>query len=695
MNIQEVFVRNGYISIDAANTVIDTDEQRVALGTVLSNFASLGFLPSENALGALRTLSADDLKIFWTENKKTMRHVSGDDRNMQRFVVYKNFPKEVLEMDEASYWVRQILIYFGFPCEWMAEKPKRRKSLNSTDELRQLKVLELADENTEANVWHDLVVCPAKWTDPQQACAAFLFKHLDVQTVDYDVFGFKANATLAASWAVKAGATVLTKTATDVLRLAAAMSDGDIELRSNFRFRKFSRPERRFLLDMLLRVSNIADDFALRREPWKRLLSFLHPGEWKAYGAVSEAYDRLYRNDIATYAAVVEHGLRVKDEAVLNVLMTRPGDFMRRLHKVYAVFGASAASAFVDVLPKLTTGQLLKIKGYLRTINERSTLVYPPSGNWQYAKVFENKKVKFDADHISFLMGAINVTLGDRLAERFPNGVALGEGLERIKMQANDQELENYGRGTVFDIPEDVKFIRTASYWQNQTSEGTVWFDNGWNFFKDGWKEAGACCWTREKKHSGGAVFSGDPVNISDLKGRACQMIDLYPEKLVAKGVRYAVWSVLCYSRVPFNRAYEVLATLQWGTDPQKGKLYEPSRAQMVFPLKGERLTKFVAYIDLVERKLVYLDLDVNASVSTAEQNCDRMASLMPPLVERIASQPSVQDLFETAPEGTVPVLYDDNGVHIANGEAYVFMRSNGANTFEEVSLNDILSTAA
>ncbi len=77
------------------------------------------------------------------------------------------------------------------------------------------------------------------------------------------------------------------------------------------------------------------------------------------------------------------------------------------------------------------------------------------------------------------------------------------------------------------------------------------------------------CCWDHERFHDA-AVFSGDPTNSKDLEGRACQLLDLYPNKLVALGVRYAVWTVLCFSRITFSKAIEVHAALQWGEQPRQ-----------------------------------------------------------------------------------------------------------------------------
>jgi hypothetical protein len=83
--------------------------------------------------------------------------------------------------------------------------------------------------------------------------------------------------------ALAVGRPLLADTVTDVLRLAAAVSGGDVTLESATRFRSFARPERRVLLAALDTVvrdnpARLAD-VAGHAEPWKRLGERLHPHE--------------------------------------------------------------------------------------------------------------------------------------------------------------------------------------------------------------------------------------------------------------------------------------------------------------------------------------------------------------------------------------------------------------------------------
>ncbi|MEV5970042.1 hypothetical protein [Streptomyces sp. NPDC051921] len=91
-----------------------------------------------------------------------------------------------------------------------------------------------------------------------------------------------------------AGACLLLDTVTDVLRLACALSDGDVTLREPTRFRAPSRPHRRALLAALDALVG-ADpaklaDVPARREAWKRLGERLHPHEYPQWPHAAEVF---------------------------------------------------------------------------------------------------------------------------------------------------------------------------------------------------------------------------------------------------------------------------------------------------------------------------------------------------------------------------------------------------------------------
>lgn len=679
-NVLNILLRHNYIEIPSHND--SSDEAEEALPTILMNIAYYGYALSLDAYKALSGLSYDDLASWWQSVEKELKDITGDNRKIDAFVVYKNFPAEVLDKTAAEYWVPQILMYWGFPSELFTQEVKPREDMS---EKRNSIVLHLSKKETLSEILDSYLRVPARWKDQEQQDVMLL-----IESIPFSVekISFKENLVNLAKVAIEAGKYVRVSTATDVLRLAAGLSDGDVSLRANTKFVSFKKPVRRFLLNALEDCANLASDIARRPEMWKRFLYQLHPGDFKnRYKKVCAVVNELYHDKLVTFNSQIENLLKSKDAKVLVLLASRPGEFRRRLIHVLDIFGDAAAEAFIkqNVLDKLTLAQIVSLRSFLVSVNDRLQRVFPPKGNWNKLQIGEARLV--ETNHIEKIVYA----LGQELKTRVPKVKMLSELTKLIKLP-NNGDVSPFARGTTFLIPQEVKFIRTASYWKIKTTANT-WFDNGWNFFDNNWKSVGACCWNAVK-FGKGAVFSGDPTNSNEMQGRAAQLIDLYPDELVKQGARYAVWNILCFSHIPFSDAEDVFAALQWGKDPQKGKLFEPSRCQLSFPLKSKQMTKYICLIDLETRQMVYLDANLHGNVQSAINNGTSLEKNMPPFVEYINSLPSVYDLFceSVSDEGNLYVLNSDAEIELKDAEAYVFKPENKENKYTSFSLNKLLS---
>jgi hypothetical protein len=688
MNNTNILIRNGMVPFNGlrVRTALPTN----VLATIGMNLSYYGFALSTEAFKTLQFMSEDSLASWWAGIEPELKNITGDDRNMGDFVVYKNFPQEVLDMSEGEYWFKQICMYWGVPNEYFTQEEQEREEI---DEEIEFKVLKLAYEDSLGSIYTSLLSKPTKWTRGDFADVKFLSQN---QETDFSKLTFKENFVKLATLFIEKGYNIKVSTATDVMRLAAGLSDQDVSLREKVRFKKFPRSQRRYFLGLLENCTNLREDIARRKETWKRFLFGLHAGDYgRAYPKVLSAVNDLYSGQgFSTFNSSVEAGLARKDASVLSLLKTRPGEFRRRLAHCADIFGTKVIQPFEDIVSKLSTSQLVALRRHLETTNTRETRAFPPRGNWSKLQVSEPRRILKD------VAGSISTAIGGELKNRLANYAAreLSESTKMVKLPNNDNELSPYGRGTRFPIPEDVNFIRTASYWQTKGRLRNIWYDNGWNFFDDNWRALGTCCWNVEAFHGyrgkKAAIFSGDPTNSKEMEGRACQMIDLYLDRLAEKGVRYAVWNVLCFSNQSFDEADEVFAALQWGANPQKGKLFEPSRCQLSFPLHGENMTKYICYIDVAKREMVYMDANLRGAVNSAASNQGILSETMPAFVDYLEAQPSVYDLFRDtvdAKNGTSVILYSDKEAKLEGELAYVFRPENPDSEFESLDLNEVL----
>lgn len=656
-----------------------------SVGTVLSNFAFYGFKPSKSLMEVILNLSEKELSDFWFKTEKTFKDFFEVALNAKKGVVYKNFPAEVLNKTDAEYWFAQILMYLGLPVSFFVEIEKEREK--SPIAVEDLKSLHIADDSSLSVIYHNLMNKKVAYTPIEKEYLVFLTQELNVSDVNISTIPFKMNGVFLAHEVMKNGGNVSAGNATDIIRLASFVGADGKTLNEKIEFFKFSRKDRKVFLKMLLEIPHYEEDFAARPESFKAFMKALRPGDYSWAKKVSEMYHALYNKEVRSFASKVE-----QSENPWELLSKRPGVFLRSFHKVYSLNAEKAVESFEKVAKELTVFQLLKLKKYVLNINDIEELIVRPSSLWAKAKLIENKKKVIKKSDQEKLIAVINEVLSEKLNSALPEGVMKGEGLNDIRLPSNDQEI-SLGRGTEYKIPENIKFIRTASYWTNKMNgiPMNFWFDNGFNFIHEKEEMNKTICWNSNIS-SELAVFSGDPVISQNKDKCATQIIDLNLDNLKEAGFKYAVWNILSYSNIKFNDAEKVSGMLQYLEDQNKGELFEPSKIDLQFDLKGNSLCKFVAYIDIQERKLVFLDMELpKMRVSSAAENINSVKKYLPAVIDYIKLIPTVNDLVENVKEGTIPFVYSDKDVNIKEGKAFVFKNVNEDNEFEKFEIDSIL----
>lgn len=696
MSLMKALFRANLMSLPAHQSDVNAETMKeliagsAKVGTFIRNMSFFGYVPNMEVAQAVYLTPDEELADFWTKFKKVLSIETAYSLNMERFMVYKNFPTEVLKMDEATYWIKQMFIYMGVPAHVLAETPEPREKM---DDKIQYKVLGLAKDDSLQKFSQNLKASKSRWTDKQLEDAIALQEHLK-DYVSVHEFQFKENF-LSLAILEKDYSKIVISNATDAVRLAYAwvlQKKGEkvenLVLNKKTQFRGLARPQRRFILSIMEESRSLEEDVAARQDVFKQFFYSVHPGDYNVPN-VQKVYDFLYNKKLKSFNAKLTGSFLEKNEQnVIALLKSNPGVFVRNLMHAYKKFDMSdaVAHAFMDVVPQLSTLQLVNMNALLKNVNVRKNAIYPPRGNWSKAHFVENNKV-IKENHLKRLVAAIDVEMTKRLNNVFPEGLAVDERLAKVKLPSNDQKLATYGRGTRFAVPEKVQCIRTSSYWKTQ---GGSFFDNGWNFFDSQWESKGTICWNNTHNVDG-AIFSGDAVNTADMAGRACQIIDLNLQELRNNGVRYAVWNILCYSKISFANAEEVMGTLQFLDDAVKGNVFEPSRAQFVFPLKDNVLTKYVAMLDLESNEIVYWDANLKGQVGSASSN-EKNGDMFKAYQEYVDAQPSLLDLFGNAKPGSTKILFSDENVSLANDEkAYVFKSLNPENKFTQLDLGAVL----
>jgi hypothetical protein len=141
---------------------------------------------------------------------------------------------------------------------------------------------------------------------------------------------------------------------TDVLRIAVSMSGGDISLpkvpeklikynswsshkveniqREDFKFKKFTRKERRFLLELLEQTNCDASEAVLKSQRWVRLGEMLHPGEYSTkYPKAYTMFNTIRNEKVSSWYGKVDKSFKESFDSGLKKLSERPGEFVRKL----------------------------------------------------------------------------------------------------------------------------------------------------------------------------------------------------------------------------------------------------------------------------------------------------------------------------------------------------------------------------
>src|SRR5262249_17683404 len=162
------------------------------------------------------------------------------------------------------------------------------------------------------------------------------------------------------------------KPAAVVLRVAVAMSGGDVSLATPGKLRRFKRTERRFLLDAMEAISAVTEDMLRRPEVWKRLGRELRPGDYaKRYPKTLKAFARIRNTEpFPTVKSEVAGGLHRQDVPTAPVLLkSRPGDFARRFDHLLRMSGEQAdvaVTGFMEVAHRVSTPVLLQVYAHFK-----------------------------------------------------------------------------------------------------------------------------------------------------------------------------------------------------------------------------------------------------------------------------------------------------------------------------------------
>lgn len=265
------------------------------LATSLKNLEAYGFTFSKILIERVQTLSVDQFTDLYFDVIQDIKEMIG--ANVQHKPMYVNFPQQVMEMSEVDMYIDNIIHFLGLVAREVTgddryieeslpqhEKKERFPLLDNVD----LKVIDLGTEEEFDQMMKNLIQARTSISDTDKKDIDWAIEHEEnisaIMPNDIPLkenVGFVVSSLLKHEKASVEDVSKFVKTATDVLRLATALSEGDVSLATNTKFKKFKRAERRLLLGLLNAASNRTEDMLRFKNRWIRLGEILHPSEYK------------------------------------------------------------------------------------------------------------------------------------------------------------------------------------------------------------------------------------------------------------------------------------------------------------------------------------------------------------------------------------------------------------------------------
>jgi len=282
------------------------------IATLMKNIQGLGYIFEPRIIALLETYNLDELEAFSRFVVAELKKLKGADVVYEP--MYPNFPWQIMEAGSIELYFNALIHYLSSGTILPEYEKEERLPLH---ELTRCTKIELGSEEDLVGMFRNLLQSSTSLSaTDKEDLAWFLRKHPDFEILPENI-PLKENIAIVATLQLErikndhellSALTHYLKTATDVLRFAVALCDGDISLASNTVFKGFGRKQRRLILSLLESIANIDEDMARYNENWKRLGERLHPFEYeKQYPRACAVFKKLFEGEsIVTFSGALQ-----------------------------------------------------------------------------------------------------------------------------------------------------------------------------------------------------------------------------------------------------------------------------------------------------------------------------------------------------------------------------------------------------
>lgn len=662
-----VFINDDDMLKSLSAAVGEKNKQIVA--TMNKNIEVFGYTMSEALFDKLVHMKAKNREVMYDALVNGLKEITGADRVYNP--MYPNFPESVMEKDDFELYFNAIVHYWSFGTLLPYEEKKERVPLFNT---AKVKVLEAGSFDDLNDIFNNF--CASKTSLSKSDVDDMVFILNSAKVTLPDEIPFKENTACICRLLVDTGVDTdgslcrkYIKTATDVLRLVTAMSDGDVSLAENTKFRNLKRGERRIIMNLLAGCGNAAEDMSRYAGRWIHVGEKLHPGEFaknERYTKAVQAFG-VIRNDgkIKSFAGRVDAAVASCDvNTVVSLLKKRPGEFARRIDFLLRTFDKDAdrkavIMSFASVAKDVSSTVLLQVREHFinKLDGSDDMRVFFPKGNLARSYYVKNNKTKtIPEDVMKMVIAVCESTLVNIYGNReFLGKVYIDEALKNytvpFSLRSAGKTMTAVSRGSRIAIDDSAKIIRPFIWWTN-TKDNIIDVDLSVAVFADNWDCLEHVSYTNLKSSRFGICHSGDITNGGPVDGEGvAEFIDLDIEKALSAGARYAAFNVYNFSDENFSKMEHAAFGFMTRNDMKSGEIFEPSTVKQRMDLASATTTCIPVIFDLRERVLIWCDMALTADHVRAGYGGINVESNLPSVVVTCKAmvdvkKPNLYDLF-------------------------------------------------
>lgn len=620
-----------------------------------ANLRQLGYCLSENLYEKLCNSDITVIQQTGTDLLRQIKELVGADLDYKP--LYPNFPNRVMTMEESQLYTNALIHYFkrdlhhaGFnvpetesSIEYRLPMPKGNTKMT---------ILDAGSKEDVNNIVSDLLKSNISYSkQDKKDIESLIHENKEWKNLLPEKMENKENIAMISCAVLKnpeqttaenlKDMDALNKyihSATDVMRIYAGLSDGDISLSEKVHFTAQPRSIRRYLLQKIDEDKNAYAQMSMRPEEFKKMFQYLHVDEFRyknnelRYPHASEYINKIRENE---KAASPTHRLNVaiknQDiEDIISFASDEPGIFIRRLDEIIRKSEEKdykkIKQAFSDIAFKIPTKTLLTLRErFIHRTEDKDYNLYFPKG--QTAKAYVSKAPeKLDMSVCAGIIEVCNNVLISRFMDKgYLGKVYIDKNLAGYKapmtLRNLSQESKVITRGSRIPLEENKKILRSFIWWKDDVD-----IDLSAVIMNGNLQEIGHISYTNLRDSFG--VHSGD-VTYQRANGHEgeCEFIDIDEQKVGKLGGRYIAFQVNNFSGIDFCKSgckfgYMEREKMMSPADskdlekqnriyPNTGEIFEPLTVKNLMSITAQSKSVIPFVYDVVNREIIWADIAI------------------------------------------------------------------------------------